>query len=261
MNRLLPLALALTLMLTGPAIASPPTLAGIAYTQRTGNILPRQADLLDEHGAAVNLGAVAHGKPLILVLGYFHCPNLCGVVRADLFHALQKSDLVGGRDYQLVSLSIDPAETSQDAATAKAHDIASFPAPGAAEGWHFLTGRAAMVQTIADAVGFGDRSDPQRKQFLHPTGIVFVTPSGVISSYLLGVGYSPSDVRLGITRAARGTVQAAALPILLLCYDYDESTGHYSLAIMKLVRLAAVLTVLALGVTLFLAFRRDRSAA
>jgi len=217
--------------------------------------------LRDDHGATVSLSDVARGKPLILVLGYFHCPNLCSVVRADLFHALERTDLVGGRDYQLVSLSIDPAETSRDAATAKAQDIARFPAAGAAVGWHFLTGRAAVVQTIANAVGFGDRSDPQRNQFIHPTGVVFVAASGVISSYLLGVGYSPGDVRLAITRATHGTVQAAVLPILLLCYDYDTSTGHYSLAIMKLLRLAGALTVLTLGITLFFAFRRGRSPA
>src|SRR6185312_6942012 len=105
------------------------------------------------------------GQPLILILGYFHCPNLCGIVRADLFHALQKTNLVGGRDYQLVSLSIDPAETARDAATAKAQDITRFPAAGAQAGWHFLTGQPAAVQSIASAVGFGDRADPQRNQF------------------------------------------------------------------------------------------------
>jgi protein SCO1/2 len=118
-----------------------------------------------------------------------------------------------------------------------------------------------VVQAVADAVGFGNRPDPRRNQFVHPTGVVFVEPSGSISCYLLGVGYSPDDVRLAVTRAARGTLQAAVLPVLLLCYDYDESTGHYSLGIMKLLRLAGVLTVLTLGVTLFLAFRRDRSSA
>jgi protein SCO1/2 len=243
------------------AIASPPDLQGISYTQRTGNALPADATFRDERGVAIRLPHLAQGKPLILALGYFHCPNLCGVVRADLFHALEKTDLVGGRDYQLISLSIDPAESSQDAATTKAEEIARFPAAGATVGWHYLTSQAATVHAIADAVGFRDRFDPQLKQFLHPTGIVFVTPDGVISSYLLGVGYSPSDVRLAVTRAARGTVQAAALPILLLCYDYDESTGRYTLGIMKLLRLAGALTVLVLGVTLFLAFRRDKKPA
>jgi protein SCO1/2 len=204
----------------------------------------------------VRLSDLTQGKPLILALGYFHCPSLCGVVRADLFHALGNSDLVGGRDYALIDVSIDPKETSTDAASAKAQDMARFPAPGAEHGWHFLTGPAAAVKSIADAVGFRDRFDPQLGQFLHASGIVFITPTGVVSSYLLGVGYQPGDVRLAVTRANRGTVAAAALPILLLCYDYDESTGRYSLAIMKLLRLAGVITVLTAGVTLFLAFRR-----
>jgi protein SCO1/2 len=228
----------------------------MAYTQRLGNQLPVQAVLRDEHGAGVRLSALAPGKPLILALGYFHCPNLCGIVRADLFHALGQSGLVGGRDYTMVVLSIDPAETAADAAAAKSEDIAHFPAPGAGPGWHFLTGPATTVQSIAAAAGFRDRFDPRLNQFVHPSGIVFATPSGVVSSYLLGVGYKPGDVRLAVIRAKQGSIAAAALPILLLCYDYDETTGRYTLAIMKLLRLAAIITVLTVGLTLFLAFRR-----
>jgi protein SCO1/2 len=258
--RLVPLLFLLTVALTRASVglASPPDLRDITYTQRLGNTLPLQATLRDEHGAPVRLSDLTNGKPLILALGYFHCPSLCGVVRADLFHALGNSDLVGGQDYALVDVSIDPAETSADAASAKTQDIARFPAAGAERGWHFLTGSPAVIQSIADAVGFRDRFDPRLKQFLHPSGIVFVTPAGVISSYLLGVGYKPGDVSLAVTRANHGTVAAAALPILLLCYDYDESTGRYTLAIMKLLRLAGAITVLTVGVTLFLAFRRGR---
>jgi protein SCO1 len=252
----------LLLIATSVAVASPPDLRDITYAQRLGNTLPLQTTLRDEQCAAVRISELTHGKPLILALGYFHCPSLCGVVRADLFHALGNSDLVGDRDYALIDVSIDPKETSTDAASAKAQDIARFPAPGAEHGWHFLTGPAAAVQTIADAIGFRDRYEPQLKQFLHPSGIVFITPTGIVSSYLLGVGYQPGDVRLAVTRANRGTVAAAALPILLLCYDYDESTGRYTLAIMKLLRLAGAITVLTVGVTLFLAFRRGgRSTA
>lgn len=248
----------LLLVLARAAIASPPDLSDISYVQRTGGALPQQVTLLDERGVSVRLSEIAHGKPLILVLGYFHCPSLCGVVRADLFHALQKTRLTAGRDYQLVNLSIDPGETPRDAGTAKVEDVARFPVPGAADGWHFLVGSAATVRSITDSVGFRDRYDPRLEQFVHPAGVVFVTPGGVISSYLLGVGYSPNDVRLAVTRAATGTIQAAALPILLLCYDYNESTGRYTLGIMKLLRLAGALTALTLGVTLFLAFRRGR---
>jgi protein SCO1 len=253
---------ALLLLLAAPAIAAPPPdLRGFEYQQRPGSQLPLGTVLRDETGRSLRLAEVAGGKSLILALVYFNCPNLCGIVRTDLFDALSKTGMAAGRDYALVALSIDPSETPQDAKAAKADDIARYPLPGAEAGWHFLTGTPDAVQAIGDAVGFRDKFDPQLKQFIHPAGIVFVTPKGVVSSYLLGVGYAPNDVRLGVTRADLGSVAAAALPVLLLCYHYDPQTGRYTLSILKLLRLAAVITVLTLGGTIYLALRRERSRA
>jgi len=251
---------ALLLLLAAPALAaSAPDLRGFAYQQRPGSQLPLDAVFRDETGRSLQLAEIAGGKSLILALVYFSCPNLCGIVRTDLFDALGKTGMTAGRDYALIALSIDPSETSQDAQAAKAADLARYPLPGAETGWHFLTGAPDAVQSVADAVGFRDRFDERLKQFVHPAGIVFATPKGVVSSYLLGVGYAPNDVRLGVTRADLGSVAAAALPVLLLCYHFDPQTGRYTLSILKLLRLAALITVLTTGGTLYLAFRRERT--
>ncbi len=258
------LRLLILLLLAMPAFAaagSLPDFSGLAYEQKPGSRIPLQQVFRDETGRDAQLSEVLGGKPLIMALGYFHCPNLCSVVRADLFDALRASGMTAGRDYALVALSIDPSETSADAAAAKADDLQRYSTPGAEQNWHFLTGTADAVQAVADAVGFHDRFDPELKQFMHPVGIVFATPAGIVSSYLLGVGYQPADVRLGVTRAEWGSIAAATLPVLLLCYHYDPTTGRYTLAIMKLLRLAAGITVLTIGGTLFLAFRRDRGSA
>jgi protein SCO1/2 len=255
------LRLLIVLLLAAPGIAlgaSMPDFSGLAYEQKTGSQLPLQEMFRDEADRSAHLSDMFDGKPLILVLGYFHCPNLCSVVRADLFDALHASGMTAGRDYSLVALSIDPSETTADAVAAKADDLRRYPSPGAGENWHFLTGRADAVQAVADAIGFHDRFDPEFKQFVHPVGIVFATPAGIVSSYLLGVGYRPGDVRLGVTRARLGSVAAAALPVLLLCYHFDPATGRYTLAILKLLRLAGIITALTVAGTLFLAFRRDR---
>ena len=254
--------LAALLLLAAPAIAAPaPDLRGFAYQQKPGSQLPLDTVFRDETGRSLRLADVAAGKPLILALVYYHCPNLCGIVRTDLFDALSKTGMVAGRDYTLIALSIDPSETPQDAKAAKVDDIARYPLPGAEAHWHFLTGGPDAVQALADAVGFRDKFDPRLKQFIHPAGIVFATPKGVVSSYLLGVGYAPADVRLGVTRADLGSVAAAALPVVLLCYHYDPQTGRYTLAITKLLQLAAAITVLTMAGTLYLAFRRERSGA
>ncbi len=255
--------LVLLILLIMPRIAvaaSKADLSGIAYEQRLGAAIPLQQMFRDDTGAAARLIDLVDGKPFVLVLGYFHCPNLCGVVRADLFDALRKSGLRAGLDYSLAVLSIDPSESSADAAAAKASDLQRYPTPGAARDWHFLTGTADATQAVSGAVGFHGRPEPDRNQFPHPLGVVFATSEGVVSSYLLGVGYQPNDVRLAVARSARGDVAPAASPVLLLCYDFDPTTGKLTLSIMKLLRVAAAGTTIAVAGLVYIAFRRGRQA-
>jgi protein SCO1 len=253
------LMLALLLALPRLALgATAPDLSGLAYEQRLGAQIPLAAPLTGEEGREVRLSDLMAGKPLILTLIYFRCPNICGVTRAGLFGALAASGMIPGRDYTLVALSIDPSETPSDARDAKAGELQRQSVNGAERHWHFLTGSREALQAVESSVGFHDRFDPDLKQIIHPVGIVFATPAGVVSSYLLGVGYEPADLRLGVTRAAQGTIASAAMPVLLLCFNYDPATGRYTLAIIKLLRLFAALTVATIAVTLYLAFRRER---
>jgi protein SCO1/2 len=252
MKRLWPL---LALLLAGAAPLDDPTT--FAWQQRPGAHLPLDTQLRDEHGRPFRLGDAFAGAPVILDLGYFHCPALCGLVRAGLIEALRASGLAA-RDYALVSLSIDPTEQPADAARAKAVDLGQL---GAAADWHYLTGTPSAIAVVADAVGFRDRYDAQFRQFLHPVGLAVLTGDGVVSSYLLGVGYGGGDLRAAILRAHGGVVARATLPVLLLCFHYDPATGRYTLAILKLLRLMGGLTVLTLGGLLLLAHRHRREAA
>ncbi|HEY7552266.1 MAG TPA: SCO family protein [Hyphomicrobiaceae bacterium] len=253
--------LALVLLLALPRLASgatAPDLSGVAFEQRPGAQIPLTAQLTDEDGREVQLSDLMAGKPLILTLIYFRCPNICGVARDDLFGALAASGMMPGRDYTLVTLSIDPSETPADARYAKAGMLQRHSIRGAEPHWHFLTGSREALQAIKDAVGFHDRFDSDLKQIIHPVGVVFATPAGVVSSYVLGIGYEPADLRLGASRAAQGTIASAPSPVLLLCFDYDSVTGRYTVAIVKLLRLFAALTVATIAVALYLAFRRER---
>lgn len=244
--------LLLAFLLFAPAaLAGPPDTNGIGYDQRQGSALPLDARFVEADGRPVILRDLVHG-PVILLLGYFHCPSLCGITRSDTLAGLAASGLVPGRDYTLLDVSIDPAETPAQAAASLAEDMQGKPAFAA---WHFLTGDAGAITALREGVGFHSRYDDALQQFLHPAGLVFVTPSGTVSGYLLGVGYTPSDLRAGVSRARDGAY-AAASPILLLCLHFDPTTGRYSLEVMKLMRLAAIITVLVLGTAMILAHRR-----
>ena len=232
--------------------------ADYAFEQHPGATLPLDASLREPDGAVVRLRDVLRDRPAILVLGYYQCPNLCGVVRDDVFEALFHSGLRTPDDYSLISISIDPAETPTDAAAALADDRSRYPTPGADRGWHFLTGDPATVATVEQAVGFRSQYDVHLRQFLHPAGVVILTPGGTVSGYVLGVGYEAGDIRTALTLASSGGIAKAAVPILLLCFHYDALTGRYSLAVMKVLRLGAAVTVLVIGGTLLIAWRRGK---
>ncbi len=253
-------ALLLLALLLGPGTvhAAGDDLSAYSYRPRIGGQVPIEAPLVGAAGERATLGAMMAGKPTILALGYYRCPNLCGVLRDDLFSALARTNLVAGRDYTLISLSIDPAEGPADAAAAKRADLARFPVANAERAWRFATGAGPDVAAIERAVGFRSRFDAALKQFIHPTGLVFLTPSGSVSNYLLGVGYSPRDITSSIAQADQGTLAGDVTPVLLLCFHFDPTTGRYSLAVFRLLELGAGLTVITLGATLLLAFRRDR---
>ena len=245
--------LILALLCPRPGVAN--DLSGFAFVQRMGNQVPLTLKFTNEQGARISLGQAIGHRPTILAVGYFHCPNLCGLVRNDLMNALSRME--DARSYSLVVLSIDPSETPKDARSARSADVSGFDHPGETADWHYLTGSATSIAAITRAVGFKSRYDTKFKQFLHPAGLVFLTESGTVSSYLLGLGYQPRDVGLGITRAANG-LTARVLPILLLCFHYDPTTGRYSLAIIRILQLGGVLTILAVGGTIMLALRRER---
>lgn len=257
--------LLLALLLATPLLAraAAPNPADFAWQQQPGATLPLTTTLHDESGRETNLAQTlasnpAH-SPVILDLGYFHCPALCGIVRNDLFHALSTGGLTPGRDYTLVALSIDPAETPQDALAAKTKDAAqSGLAPTA---WHYLTGPASSIAAITSAVGFRDRYDNRFNQFLHPAGLVILTSAGHVSSYLEGVGYTGGDLRAALLRARSGGIARASLSILLLCFHFDPTTGHYTLEIIKVLRLMAIFTVLTIGGLIFVLHRRRPPSA
>ena len=233
-----------------------PDTGGIVYDQRLGQTLPPASRFRDQSGQSLVLRDLVRDRPTVLVLGYFACPSLCGLIRDDLLASLAQSGLRAGADYQLVFVSIDPTEQPADAMRALRSDLETYPSAGAGVGWHFLTGSRDAIEAVEVSVGYHSRYDNALKQFIHPAGVVFLTAHGVISSYLLGIGYQSGDVRSAIVRAQEGGIAKAALPVLLLCFHYDSTTGRYSLAVVKLLRLGAGLTLLTIIALLLLLRRR-----
>jgi protein SCO1 len=238
---------------------SPPGLEGVGIDQRLNEQVPLDLTFKDEEGKTVRLGDYFHdGRPVILNLVYYQCPMLCTEVLNGLTSALKVIRFEPGKQFEVVTLSIDPRETPQLAANKKEMYLKKLGNPNAARGWHFLTGEQPQIAALAAAAGWRYRYDAKLDQFAHAAGILLITPEGKIAQYYYGVEYSAKDMRLGIVEASQNKIGSLADEVLLYCYHYDPRTGRYGATITNIIRLAGLTTVLVLGGALILLFRSEK---
>ena len=241
----------------GESAAGDP-LTDVRFDQNFNAQVPLDLTFADEKGSSVRLGDFLGNRPILIQLAYYRCPMLCGLVFQELASKLSRLEGVAiGRDFDVLSVSIDPDETPADAAAKKRLHVGQVGRPGAEDGWHFLTGRPAAIEQLAQTIGFQYVYDQEREQYAHPTGVVILTPEGRIAHYLLGIEFSPRDLRLGLVQAAAGEIGSPVDQLLLLCYRYDPVTGRYTVPILNLLRVAGFTTTAVLGVTLLYLYRRD----
>jgi protein SCO1 len=258
-------ALLTLLLATAPAAAQQKPRAAVPEArieQRLDEQVPLELTFRDEQGQTRHLKDYFKGKPVVLVLAYYRCPRLCSLVLNGLADAMKQiKEYEIGRDFEVVTVSIDPRETPELAAAKKQAHVEDYGRPGAAGGWHFLTGDEEPIKRLANSVGYRYVYDAQKDEFAHASGIMVLTPEGRVSRYYYGIKYVPLDMRYGLEDASEGRIGSpVSRPLRLLCFDYDPQTGSYSLAIMRLVRVGALLTLLAIGSFVFLSWRRDRRA-
>jgi protein SCO1 len=210
--------------------------------QRIGAQLPLQDTFIDDDGRPLRLGELFGGKPVVLVPGYYHCPNLCSTLFEGVLEALA-ADGLPPHSYRLVGVSIDPGEDAKVAAGKKA---AYAPLLGSDADAHLLTGSAESIARLTSAAGFGYAFDAARRQYLHAAGFIVAAPDGRISRYFLGVRFDAAEVKQALNLAASGQAGTLADRLLLLCGHDGLLTGRYAAAAMTAVRLVC-LAMLAFG--------------
>ena len=265
LSRLLPIIFVLTLLWSAvePAQAQEPLpqdlIRQVGLDQKLGESIPLDLAFTDSLGQPVKLGDYFGQKPVILSLGYYECPMLCSLVRNGLYESLKQLDFTVGHEFEVVIVSIDPAETPEDADVKRQVSIMNYERGTSGDGWNFLVGEEESIRQLAEAIGFHYTYDAEIDQYLHPSGIVVLTPQGQLSRYFYGIDFPAQDLRLGLVEAADNQIGSAVDQFLLLCYHYDPVSGKYTLFIMNIIRMIGLLTVVIIGGVLFLMLRRDRN--
>ncbi|PYY19533.1 MAG: SCO family protein [Acidobacteria bacterium] len=240
----------------------PPILQQVGIDQHLNEQLPLTLHFRDEAGKDVALGDYFNKRPVILSLVYYRCPMLCGEVLNGLTSSLNVVNFDMGRDFDVLSVSIDPRETPDVAAKIKEVYLRRYSRHSATsqQGWHFLTGNQDQIDQLAKAVGFHYVYDPRINQYAHASGIQVVTPEGRLSQYYYGIEYSPKDLRLGLIEASKNHIGTVVDKLILYCYHYDPTTGHYGAIAMRVLRISGIVTVLLLGGFIITMARRDARA-
>jgi protein SCO1 len=241
-----------------PAGAMPTLLQDIGLDQKLNEPLPLSLTFKDEQGREVRLGDYFGKRPVILTLAYYECPMLCTQVLNGLTSVLSVMNFSVGKEFDIVTVSFDPGETPALARAKKAAYLDRYKRPGAAEGWHFLTGSQHAITQLTRAVGFRYAYNAEVDQYAHASGIMVVTPDGRLSHYFFGIEYAGRDLRLALIDAADRKIGSPVDQLLLACFHYDPKSGKYSFAIMSFVRLAGILAVVAMAVGILVLRRRDR---
>ena len=239
----------------------PALLDGVGIAQRLNQQLPLNLTFTDDAGRQLALSSYFGKHPAILALVYYRCPMLCSEELDGLTSALEMVKYVPGKDFDIIVVSIDPAETTEMAAAKKREYLKRYGHPETASGWHFMTGTQANIDAITQAVGFRYVKIPvpgsNQMQFAHASAIQIITPEGKLAQYYMGVEYSPKDLLLGLNEASSNRIGSPVDNILTYCYHYNPETNKHSLIVARVVQAGGGLTVLLLGGFMLVMFRRD----
>lgn len=242
----------------------PDYLKNAGIDQNLNHPLPLNDHFKDETGNDVALSNYFGQRPVVMVLMYYKCQMLCPQVLHGLSDVLPKTGFHPGHEYEVVIASIDPGDTPADAASEKQHFLMMLDMPSAAEHVHFLTGQQQSITDLASSIGFHyvrvPGPDGKLDQFAHSSVIMIATPDGRMSKYLSGVEYQPRDLRLALVEASNRKIGSLNDLVLLYCCNYSPSQGRYTVAVLRVMGLAAMGSVLALIAVLYLLTKKPKLA-
>jgi len=229
--------------------------ADIGIDEKLGKPVALDVVLKDENGADITLRQLVD-KPTVLIFNYYRCPGICPVLLNSVVEVVNQIRLEPGKDFRLISVSFDPADTPELARPKKANYLNMMKRPFSPDAWHFLTGSAENTKAVADSAGFNYRKEGD--MYVHPGGILVLTPEGIISRYLYGTTFLTADVAMAVREAAGGKVRPTISKVLSFCYTYDPEGRTYVFSVTRFVG-AAILLLAAAFVVFVVAGKARKS--
>ena len=216
--------------LTGLLYAQVDQSPEVGIVEHLGKTIPLDLKFVNDKFETVTLRQLIN-KPTILSFVYFDCPGLCSPLLEGLGDVIQKTDLKLGKDYQVITISFNYRDTPEKAKEKKKRFTERY-AKGNSDGWIFLTTDSATIFNITHSTGFITKA--VGLDFVHPSAIIAVSPTGMITRYLNGITFQPIDFKMALIEANKEQPRPTIQKVLLLCYSYDPQGQRYTLDVLKI---------------------------
>ena len=206
----------------------------IGVVEHLDEFLPDSISLINENGEKVWLSDVID-KPTVINFVYYRCPGICSPLMEAVAGVMDKSDLVAGEDYQVLTISFDPRETIDLGIRKKENYLALLSdkkAEEAKNGWLFFVSDSASIVKATNATGF--KYKKTGNDFLHAASLTVVSPDGKITLYLNGMFFLPFEWKMAIVEASKGLSGPTINKVLRFCFTYDPVGQAYVLNFTKL---------------------------
>jgi len=205
----------------------------IGVVEHLDDFLPDSILLINENGQQVWLADVID-KPTIINFVYYRCPGICSPLMEAVAGVMDKSDLVPGVDYQVLTISFDPTETIDLGIRKKANylNLMSKKVEEAKNGWLFFTSDSSSIVRATNATGF--KYKRTGNDFLHAASLTVVSNEGKITRYLNGMYFLPFEWKMAIVEASKGQSGPTLNKVLRFCYSYDPVGKTYVMNITKI---------------------------
>lgn len=212
----------------------------VGIVEKLGNQIPLDLTFTNTEGKQFKLREVIN-KPTILSFVYYHCPGICSPLLGGLVDLVDQTNLVPGKDYQILTIGFDHRETWDKAQKWKEQHLKLLERKIDPNSWIFSVGDSLSIQKATNAAGFYFKSDG-KNDYIHAAGIFILTPTGKLSNYMFGTEFNPVNLKTALMEAKEEKELPTVAKVLSFCYSYDVKSRRYVLNLTSVIGIIMLLS-------------------
>ncbi len=220
---------------------------GPGINERLGQTIDPDIVLFDENGESVVFNDLVD-KPIILAFVYYNCPGICTPLLNGLLKVIDQVDRVPGKDYKIITVSINEDDTPEVAKQKKSNHLAQLKQKFPPDQWHWLTGDSVGIAEITGSAGFGFQRTGD--DFAHGAALITVSGDLKIARYLHGISFNPFDLKLALIEASENRFGPSIAKVIKFCFSYDPEGRSYVFNVTRISGIGILLTLLAFALYL-----------